>query len=382
MKVLYISPYRNGSDYTDAAVNYIQALDRVGVDVVPRCIHENKVDIPEKIKELEKKSSEGCTHLIIHGPPFCFEYYAQYKKNIGITAIETDHFRNSTWASKMNLMDEIVVANHTAKIACSLSNVKKPVTVIPYAFDFNKYTKSYEPLHEIKSLTSDFLFYVIARSNKRKNIIDVLRAFHTEFRPEEPVNILLKTGAPNLPTEISRSDMRKICETVKKDLRLYPRASAYKSELIVTEWLKDEQLASLHNTCDCYIAVSSNENWCVPAFEAMTFGKTPIYINYAGYSEYLNNQDNGCGTGFKCSHVMDNCFGFVGNSEIYTAEEQWAKPDIYSLSKTMRNAYRVRTNYPKTMSGMISSGLDKAQEFSYEKIGLNLKELLLDEQQK
>lgn len=372
MKVLYISPYRTGSDYTDAATNYILALDAVGVDVVPRCVYSQNVNVPDRITELEKKSSEGCDTLVIHGPPAHFEHYKDFKKCIGITCIETDQFRISTWNNKLNLMDKIIVANQQAKKACEDSFVTTPVHVLPYAFDVNK-IKSYNPLPEIANRNKDFLFYFIARSNKRKNIIEILRAFHSEFRFEEPVNLLIKTGAPNLAVEITRNDIRKISDTVKRDLRLYP-VDGYKTELVVTEWLTPENLASLHNTCNCYIGVGSNENWCIPAFDAMAYGKTPIFMPYAGYDEYLS-EDNG----FPTEYNLDNCFGFIGNSEVYTADEVWAKPNIKDLRAAMRYAYNIHTNDKVTLEKMQENGIDTAYEHSYENVGTKLKELLLDE---
>lgn len=381
MKVLYIAPYRTGTDYTDAAINYILALDSIGVDVVPRCSYQfvQNIQIPDKIKELEKKNVEGCDYLIIHGPPAHFEYHAGFKGSLGITCVETNDFRASTWPNKLNLMSSIVVANKDAKKACELSNVKTPIHVLPYTVDVNKYLKSYPVMKELKDLSNnDFLFYVIARSNKRKNIIEILRAFHSEFRLEEPVNILIKTGSADLPTEITRNEMRKITENVKRDLRLHPKSGGFKTELIVTEWLSDDDLCSLHNSADCYIAMSANESFCMPAFDAMAFGKTPLFLSYTGYKQYLRDGD----TGFEVNHYMDNCFGFVGNSEVYTANEEWAKPDIKSLRKQMRMAYELKRTKNTLIDDMVSNGLEKAYEFSYEKVGNQLRELLLNEQQK
>lgn len=380
MKVLYIAPYRNGTDITDAAVNYILALDKIGVDVVPRCVYHDVVDVPDRIKELEKKSTEGCDTLVLHTAPAHFEYHGNFKTCVGITYTETNDFCASTWSNKLNLMDKIIVANEDAKVACQNSFVKKPVFVLPYATNVEKFQQSYEPLPEIRKLVNnDFLFYMIAKGNKRKNIVDVLRAFHSEFRLEEPVNLLIKTGAPDLPTEISRNEMRRISENVKRDLRLFPKSSGYKNEIVITEWLSDKEMCSLHNTADCYVAVGSNENWAVPAFDAMAFGKTPIYIPYAGYNQYLSDD-----TGFRTLYNLEDCFGFVGNSEVYTSNEKWAKPNIEDLRRSMRFAYRLRTTHGKRVNAnsMIEAGINKAYEFSYEKVGNQLRELLLNEQQK
>ena len=42
MKVLYIGHYREGSGWGQAAIDYILAMDSVGIDVVPRAVNLNQ----------------------------------------------------------------------------------------------------------------------------------------------------------------------------------------------------------------------------------------------------------------------------------------------------------------------------------------------------
>jgi hypothetical protein len=47
MKIAYLAPYRGNSGYSKAAIDYILALDSIGVTVVPRFIKmtdDNAVD--------------------------------------------------------------------------------------------------------------------------------------------------------------------------------------------------------------------------------------------------------------------------------------------------------------------------------------------------
>ena len=55
MKVLYISNYKDGTGWANAAINNVLALDSVGVEVVPRAITFNTRDndYPQRLKELE-----------------------------------------------------------------------------------------------------------------------------------------------------------------------------------------------------------------------------------------------------------------------------------------------------------------------------------------
>ena len=58
MNILYIGHYKEGSGWSQAAIDYILALDSIGENVVCRNITltSDKVDnIPKRILELEKK---------------------------------------------------------------------------------------------------------------------------------------------------------------------------------------------------------------------------------------------------------------------------------------------------------------------------------------
>lgn len=75
MKVAYISVYRDGTGYGDSALEYIKALDHVGVDVVPIWVTlsgQPYVDPGEKIKSLERKVLMTLMLLFSILPPTCF----------------------------------------------------------------------------------------------------------------------------------------------------------------------------------------------------------------------------------------------------------------------------------------------------------------------
>ena len=58
MKVLYISNYKDGTGWGNAAADYILAMDSVGIDVVCKSITFNgeKGEVDPRILELERKS--------------------------------------------------------------------------------------------------------------------------------------------------------------------------------------------------------------------------------------------------------------------------------------------------------------------------------------
>ena len=71
MKVLYVGCYRDGTGWGQAATDYILAMDSAGIDVVPRPIklNQNKISLPKRLAELERKDSSGCDICIQHTLP-------------------------------------------------------------------------------------------------------------------------------------------------------------------------------------------------------------------------------------------------------------------------------------------------------------------------
>ena len=84
MRVLYIGCYRDGTGWGQAAIDYILAMDSVGIDVVPRAVklNSNIAELPDRILELENKSSRGCNVCIQHVLPHMMDYNGKFEKNI------------------------------------------------------------------------------------------------------------------------------------------------------------------------------------------------------------------------------------------------------------------------------------------------------------
>ena len=111
MKVLFISNYRDGTGWAVGSSNIILALDKAGVDIVCRPIklNNNNPNIPDRLLELEKKSTDGCDVLIQYVLPHMSVSNSCFKKNINMYNTETSDFRPKSWASYINLMDNAFV---------------------------------------------------------------------------------------------------------------------------------------------------------------------------------------------------------------------------------------------------------------------------------
>jgi glycosyltransferase involved in cell wall biosynthesis len=369
MKILFAGVYSDGTGWGHAAIDYILALDKAGVDVVPRRIKLNNLQfqLPERIIELEARSAYGCDMVIQHILPHFMEYNGHFKKNISLFELETDTFAHTTWPEYINNMDVAWLTSSVATDICKRSNVHIPTEVVLHAMDTSKYQKVYPPL-DIPGVGGDFIFYTIADMNNRKNLGALVRAFHTEFDPNEPISLVIKATRYGVHPQQVLKELQEHCNKAKEGLRLHPRMSDYKPEILVPNVVDDETIYRLHNSCDCFILPSCGEAWCIPAFDAMGFGKTPIVTNWGGFTDYMNND---CGWLVNC--YMQQAFGGIESMpSMYTGREKWAIVEIEHLRKCMREAYENE----ELRERKAEAGRKRVEDFSHEVIGSKLRKVL------
>ena len=285
MKVLYISNYKDGTGWGNAATDYILAMDSVGIDVVCRSISFNgeKGEVHPRILELERKSSRHSNVCIQHLLPHMLDYNGRFEKNIALYESETSNFKSSRWTEYINTMDEAWVVNKQMSEASLSSGVESPIRIIPHTFDTSKYDKEYKPLDiPYMDIENKFVFYFIGEAIRRKNIFALIKAFHLEFDVDEPVDLIIKASKGGMSDDDCGKYIKELCDTAKENLKLYPSNDLYKSEFITTGFLDNEKMMRFHKTMDCFVMPSYGEAWCLPAFDAMAMGSTPICTNVGG----------------------------------------------------------------------------------------------------
>ena len=375
MKVLYIGCYREGTGWGNSAIDYILALDSVGVDVVcrPVKLNNNNPDLPNRILELESKDSSGCDVCIQHVLPHHMEYNSSFKKNIGLYFTETSSFEYSPWPNRINQLDEGWVSCQQSLDASIYSGVKIPLKIVPIPSDISRFERTYSPL-DIPEIENTFTFYFIGEAIRRKNLVALIKAFHLEFSPNELVSLVIKTNKSNLSSEECYKHISEMCSQVKNNLKLYKNIDDYSKEIIITQRLSDEQMMGLHASCDCFVMPSFGEAWCIPAFNAMGFGKTPICTNVGGMSEFLKG-----GGGFLVEGNSEPVFGMTETfHDIYTGRENWCSIDIRYLQSEMRYVYDSYSHDDSEYMKIKDHGRKSVYNYSYQTVGELMKKGIED----
>jgi glycosyltransferase involved in cell wall biosynthesis len=375
MKVLYVSNHRDGTGWGNAAQHYILALDAVGVEVVPRAIklNDRNAEVPQRILELEQQDDRGCDVVIQHVLPHLLDYRGEFDQNIALYFTETDNFRRIGWQNNINVMDKAIVSCNDSHTASLESGVEIPIGIIPVSCDPSRYAQRWEPL-QFPELNDKFVFYFVGEVTRRKNLVALLKAFHLEFDTHEEVGLLLKVSYPGLsPTQCAQK-VTEMSNDVKKQLKKFHDNKLYKGEVILSQELTNNQMMQLHATGDCFVMPSFGEAWCMPAFDAMAMGKTPICAYQGGPSDYVYKVPNQPASGWLVDGMEEPCFGMADSAvpQLYTGTENWYNIDVNSLRYCMRQAFEDDTERKERAA----NGIDRAYDFTYEIVGKIMEEFI------
>lgn len=370
MKLLYIGHYREGTGWSRAAQDLILAAHSAGIDVVCRNIkltNSNPV-IDPIVSILEQKSLDNIDYCIQHVLPHHMVGTTKFRKNIAYFVGESSSIKYSGWLNNLLSMDEIWVPNETLKNNLISDGIINPIKKVHHAFDLSKYDNINAQIN-FGNDNYKYKFYYIGELNDRKNIETIIRCFHAEFQPWEPVCLILKIKRFGVHSQELKQHVHKVCDNVKKEMRLYKNLDQYHSEIIITEDMTDEQVMILHSSCDCFVSPSHGEGWSIPAFDAMCLGKTPICSDEGGPAEFIdkNNYSTGrriSGTETICNH-SDAAF-----PTIFTGRELWFTPNEIEIRNSMRYYYENKHLSSK------EDAIKHSQKFSHKNIGNIIKDYL------
>lgn len=367
IKILYIGNFLDGTGWATLGINTILALDAAGIDVAARAIklNNNTPQVPQRILELEQRSCVNPDVVIQNVLPHLIDYNGKIAKNIAFYTSETTNFKMSSWPTHINTLDNAWVLSQQSKEASLESGVTIPISVVPCGTDVSKFNRSYEPLDIKRSLAGKYIFYTIGELNRRKNLPALVKAFHTEFSPDEPVELVIKTTPVGVGVAQSINEM---CHNIKVNLKLYPNISDYKQEIVIVNYWNETDVLRLHSSCDCFVATSYGEAFMIPCFDALGMGKSVIAPAWGGFLEYLSHESSWLVPG-----RLEPTFGETNTfPDLFTARENWFSINPLDLQKVMRESYEnkvLRTEKAKV-------GIRRAQDFSYEKVGQILKSIL------
>ena len=149
----------------------------------------------------------------------------------------------------------------------------------------------------------------------RGGIQYLIKAYLSEFKPEENVELVLKVnpayGIPNL-------------------LELFPELNSKHPKITyIPENYTTKQLNELYNECDVFVSPTRAEAFNLPCLEALACGKPVITTNYGGQTDFIDNEV-GALIDYKLTEITH---------EVEYEGINWATPNHEQLKKELRRIY-------------------------------------------
>jgi glycosyltransferase involved in cell wall biosynthesis len=111
--------------------------------------------------------------------------------------------------------------------------------------------------------------------------------------------------------------------------------SKWPNVVIINGLVTNEQLDSIHESCDCYVNCSFSEGVGMGAVEAAMRDKPVIISNYGGLKEYV-----------RTPYVIKTGRRKVGGTDfLYEPGMEWGDPELESLKEHMKECHRLKLRY-------------------------------------
>lgn len=340
LKLQWVGAILDSSGYAEASRNYILSLlDRpkdIQLSLKAISFEQQKAShdaFEAKAKKFYNRPIDDCRLQVIHATPENYRRLRDPSKYaIGYTTWEATSIPEQ-WVQYCNEMDEIWVPSTWNVGVFKDSGVKVPIHVVPHVIQLPPVKNV--PYLDLGPERDLFFFYSIFQWVQRKRPLELLKAYLTEFKPEENVCLVFKSyrlGTRADQKEIIKKSVRGLKDSMR--LPIYPRLR-FLGDLMTTE-----QIYALHEQCHCFVLPTAAEGFGIPLAEAMLHGKPTISTNYSGHLDFMN-RDNSLLVNYQMTPISGMLF------PNYTGAMCWADPDVMDLRAKMRWVYERRNEAAK-----------------------------------
>ena len=347
MNILFIGPYRQTDAWGSISKNLIKSISMIeDVSLTTRPIFlSNSIDrqIDPNIFRFETNKEEKYDVLIQHMFPSYMIYSGDFDKVIGFTSFETKG--NEQWDNYLRLLDKILVSTKAEKDGLSKEIREKTFSIgVAQGVDSLK--------NDIP--TDRFTFYCFGGGlESRTNVREVIQAYFSEFHLNDNVSLILQVN--------NEQQAQQLVDQVAQEIGFY--SLPYYPHIHLVE--KED---NLHDSCNCFIDVSSSIGFNPETAKALLKGNAPIVLKGSGRDEYVKEE-----SGFIVSSIEDLLIcPDRPLKDMFTARERCFKPNLLALKNSMREAFEDKISLMRKSK----SGIDSKEMLSYEKQSKLIKEIL------
>lgn len=331
MKILYIGNYRDQGSFGRVCRDYLLALIEAGADVVARPVLHSAPfvkTLDPRIQKVEAKSSSGAQICIQQVNYTQLLADTRFEKNVAILGFRSIPPKSVELeiSDRIAPFDDIICTNFASQV------VANQLGGVVY-----QHPVSNKLVSEKIEFPDRFVFYFIGKLSHRKNLDAIVTAFHREFSPDEPVELLIKTSCdidPNQAAMVINNHLNQLKTKIGK----YKNVDKYKREKILLNETIDEDWGVIHNSGNCLVMASAGEYTSLLPSLALKYGNEVIAndtIGISDFSEYSKGV-NLCGSNYIFTEDT-KCANLTNFEE--SPRSKWYEISTASLQSQMRNVF-------------------------------------------
>lgn len=332
--ILFRSAIYGGSGYADGSLSILAGLlqENFHLQVMPLGEQSDTkklmpVDLRSRLERLQKARVD-----LVHGvyyqccPAIDFDTAIEARIRIGRTTFETDRIPDG-WKEKCNALDQIWVPCRQNIESFVLGGVEESkLRVMPEGLDTQVYRPGLEPLPVPGRRGFNFVSVFDWIDRKGPDIL--LRAYLTEFKPDEDVTLILKVHKFDDPSAMLEA---KLLYFIERKLKL--RVEDCPPIIVISGLLPASEMPRLYATGDAFVVPSRGEGWGRPYMEAAACGKIVLAPRWGGPVDFLDDSN---------AFLID-IEGMVpvpadSDREVYIGH-CWSEPSVDHLRQLMRYVF-------------------------------------------
>lgn len=336
--VLFRAAVYGGSGYADGNLINLAGIlnEKIPAQVLPIGETSDKKELlapglRARLEELQK-SQVDLTRGIYYQccPAVDFDLQIEARIRIGRTTFETDRIPDG-WKERCNALDQVWVPCRQNYESFAKAGVKESKLVImPEGLDTELYRPSLEPLPVPGRRGFNFVSVFDWIDRKGPDIL--LRAYLTEFKPDEDVTLILKVHKFDDPSAMLEARLLYFIERVLK-----LRVEDCPPIIVISGLLPANEMPRLYATGDAFVVPSRGEGWGRPYMEAAACEKIVLAPRWGGPVDFLDDSN---------AFLID-IEGMVpvptdSDREIYIGH-RWSEPSADHLRQLMRSVFAHQT---------------------------------------
>ena len=221
---------------------------------------------------------------------------------------------------------------------CTIKQGATPekVKVVPEGVDVNTFYPE-DPQTTLDYVDGRFKFILFGRWDYRKSTKEIIETFLKEFKPDEPVDLILSIDNPwGEPLDGCKTTEERLEKFNISDPRLKIKHFPSREDYIT--YLKNGHV---------FLSCARAEGWNLPLIEAMACGTPSIYSACSGQMEFAEGKGLPVKITGEKSTQGNNYSNFGINLEDNYIPGNYYEPDYEDLARVMRDAFENYTDHKK-----------------------------------